>query len=129
MKRIIYYFILIFILSACHDNLKDRAAREAKEYTQRNCPTPVINNTRTDSVIFDKTNTNYIYYCSFVGELDNGTLIKRNWKQIHDGLYAKIKNNSSMKVYVYAGFTFTYIVRSDKDPSKVLYLDTIKIAK
>lgn len=120
---------MIFILSACHDNLKDRAAREAKEYTQRNCPTPVINNTRTDSVIFDKTNTNYIYYCSFVGELDNGTLIKRNWKQIHDGLYAKIKNNSSMKVYVYAGFTFTYIVRSDKDPSKVLYLDTIKIAK
>jgi len=29
------------LFAACHEDLADRAAREAKEFTEKNCPTPV----------------------------------------------------------------------------------------
>lgn len=129
MKRFIYFAILVLILASCHENLKERAAREAREYTERNCPTPVINYCRTDSVTFNKENCNYIYYCSFVDKFDDENIIIQNRSQIHDGLYQIISNNTGLKLYVEAGFSFTYIVRSDKDPSKILFKDTIKIEK
>lgn len=129
MKRFIYFAILALILASCHENLKERAAREAREYTERNCPTPVINYCRTDSVTFNKENSNYIYYCSFVDKFDDENVINQNRSQIHDGLYQIISNNTGLKLYVEAGFSFTYIVRSDKEPLKILFKDTIKIEK
>ena len=40
------------LLSGCHENMEKRAQREAREYTEKYCPTPVQNFTRTDSVVF-----------------------------------------------------------------------------
>ena len=129
MKRIIFLPLLALLFSACHETLADRAEREAREYTQRNCPTPVVNFTRTDSVGFDRKSNTYLYYCSFVDAFDDENVISKNRRQIHDGLYGAISANMGLKVYVEAGFSFTYIVRSGKNPSKILYKDTIKIAK
>jgi hypothetical protein len=129
MKRFIYFAILALVFSSCHENLSERAEREAKEYTERNCPTPVINYSRTDSVCFDKKHNNYIYYCSFVDKFDNEKIINQNRSQIHEGLYHSISTNTGLKPYIEAGFSFTYIVRSDKQPSKILFKDTIKIQR
>lgn len=129
MKRIIFMPLLALLFSACHETLADRAEREAREYTQRNCPTPVVNFTRTDSVGFDRKSNTYLYYCSFVDAFDDENVISKNRRQIHDGLYEAISTNMGLKVYVEAGFSFTYIVRSGKNPSKILYKDTIKITK
>lgn len=129
MKSIIFVPLLVLLFSACHESLADRAEREAKEYTERNCPTPVVNFTRTDSVAFDRKSNTYLYYCSFVDAFDNEKVINNNKRQIRDGLYDAISANMGLKVYVEAGFSFTYIVRSGKNPSKILYKDTIKIAK
>ncbi len=129
MKRVIFIYLLALLFSACHESLADRAEREAREYTERNCPTPVVNFTRTDSVGFDRRTNTYSYYCSFVDAFDDENIISKNKRQIHDGLYEAISTNMGLKVYVEAGFSFKYIVRSDKNPSKILYKDTIKIVK
>ena len=42
-------------LFACnHATLEDRAEKEARDFTERYCPTPVQNMQRTDSIVFDR---------------------------------------------------------------------------
>lgn len=59
------------LLCSCHENMEKRAQREAREYTEKYCPTPVQNYTRTDSVVFDIDTKTYHYYCSITGDLDD----------------------------------------------------------
>ena len=54
MRKIFILLSAVALLFACQESMEDRAAREAKEYTKRMCPTPIYNDTRTDSVTFDK---------------------------------------------------------------------------
>lgn len=129
MKRFLYLSLLTLLSVSCHESLEERAEREAREYTERNCPTPVVNFSRTDSVRFDRKTLNYIYYCSFVDMFDNENIVNGNRDQIHKGLYDAISCDVGLKQYIEAGFSFTYIVRSGKQPSKVLYRDTIKIKR
>ncbi len=129
MKRFLCLSLLTLLFVSCHESLEERAEREAREYTERNCPTPVVNFSRTDSVRFDRETRNYIYYCSFVDRFDNENVVNESKDQIHEGLYNAISCDVGLKQYVEAGFSFTYIVRSDKQPSKVLYRDTIKVKR
>ncbi len=129
MKRFLCLSLLTLLFVSCHESLEERAEREAREYTERNCPTPVVNFSRTDSVRFDRETRNYIYYCSFVDRFDNENVVNESKEQIHKGLYNAISCDVGLKQYVEAGFSFTYIVRSDKQPSKVLYRDTIKVKR
>ena len=62
MKKIIFPIMLITLLASCSESIEDRAAREAKEYTEKVCPTPFVNDGRTDSTVFDKNTRTYIYY-------------------------------------------------------------------
>lgn len=129
MKRALCLLSLMLLMSACHESLEKRAVREAREYTERYCPTPVINNSRTDSVKFEIDKRNYVYYCSFVGKFDDADLIRRFRNDISGGIYSEIKRNTGMKRYIEAGYTFTYIVRSDKNPEVVLFQDTIRVGE
>ena len=53
MKKLIYTAVLVSLLASCTESLEDKAAREAKEYTEKYCPTPYVNDSRTDSATFD----------------------------------------------------------------------------
>ncbi|EGW48307.1 hypothetical protein HMPREF0666_00555 [Prevotella sp. C561] len=52
MKHLFYAALLLLSLSACRNSLEERAAQECKEYTEKKCPTPVVNDTRMDSMVF-----------------------------------------------------------------------------
>ena len=67
MRKILYALIacVAFCAQSCQESLEDKAEREAKEYTKSFCPTPTVNYTRTDSVVFYKSTKSYTYYCSF----------------------------------------------------------------
>ncbi len=127
MKTILSLAISAFLLVSCHESLEQRAAREAREFTRRNCPTPVVNCSRTDSVKFDTNERNYIYYCSFVEQFDDAQLVDSLRGDILAGLRREIQTNVSLKPYIEAGFSFTYIVRSGSNPEVVLFDETIKI--
>ncbi len=60
MKKVnLYRIFLASLVVSCTESLEDKAAREAKEYTEKYCPTPYVNDSRTDSAAFDKTTKMY----------------------------------------------------------------------
>ncbi len=114
--------LILFGLTAfmsCHESIEDRALREAREYTEKFCPTPVINYTRTDSVTFDKATKTYNYYCSVTDMMDNQKIIRTNSNNIKEGLLQSIKQNTEIRTYKKAGFTFAYTIYSSKKPGFV----------
>ncbi len=114
------FFFPIF-LSSCQESLEDKAARQAKEYTERYCPTPVINYSRTDSVVFDKKRNVYIYYLSFCDMLDDSEIIEENGDKITDMLTQSVRESTGLKNFIEAGFRFEYVCHSEKEPKKVLF--------
>ena len=114
------FFFPIF-LSSCQESLEDKAARQAKEYTERYCPTPVINYSRTDSVVFDKKRNVYIYYLSFCDMLDDSEIIEENRDKITDMLTQSVRESTGLKNCIEAGFRFEDVCHSEKEPKKVLF--------
>ena len=108
-------------LSSCQESLADKAARQAKEYTERYCPTPVVNYSRTDSIVFDKKRNVYIYYLSFCDLLDDPKIIEENRDRITDMLTQSVRESTGLKNFVEAGFKFEYVCHSAKEPKKVLF--------
>ena len=87
MKKILFSSLLLLTLTACHhESIEERAEREAKEYTQKMCPTPIVNFTRTDSMVFDKNTHTMIYFCTFTDKMDNEQIVNQNRKKLSDGL-------------------------------------------
>lgn len=125
MKKI-FLMLAAFSFVACTESLEDKAVREAKEYTQKVCPTPYINDGRTDSAKFDKESRTYIYYMSLRGKADNPQLIQANHKKLYDIQKQSLDNNPGMKKYQEAHFTFRFIYHSAKNPKQVLLDDTFK---
>ena len=112
MKHLLYAGVLLLSLSACHKSLEDRAAQECKEYTEKKCPTPVVNDTRMDSMVFEPSSRTIHYYYSLVGNAKKSELRK--------ALRDALKADTGTKGYKDAGFNFRYTYRSGKSPSKVL---------
>lgn len=114
------------VFVSCHESLEKRAQREAREYTERNCPTPWDNNdVRTDSVGFDIDSRTYIYYCSVRGKADNADFINANRQVLTDNLKEDVNSNPNLKAFKEAAFSFAYILRSHKDAKQVLFSITI----
>ena len=126
MKKILLVALLAVLAVGCQESLEDRAAREAREFTEKNCPTPVDNYSRTDSVAFDRLTKTYTYYCSFVDALDNDTLVQAAQEEIRLSLRQTLANDVAFKKIKDAGFNFAYLVRSGSRPSVILFSDTIR---
>lgn len=121
MKKSILFLIVALALVGCQKSLEERAELEAKEYTKKYCPTPIVNYSRTDSMVFDKANRTYIYYCTLTDMMDDKEVIESKKDVLSDGLLEAIKGSTYLKAYKDAGFGFRYIIRSEKDPSVVLF--------
>lgn len=121
MKRFILIMVSATLLCACQESLENRAERESKEYTQRMCPTPIYNNTRTDSVTFDKATKTYTYHCSFFNVLDDSAAINRVKDQLYVDLRKGITEDTHIKAYKEAGFNFHYLCHSAKNPKIILF--------
>lgn len=118
--------MLITLLVSCSESIEDRAAREAKEYTEKVCPTPFANDGRTDSTVFDKKTRTYIYYMTLRNKADNAILIKQNHKKLYDAQKQSLDNNPGLQKYKEAHFAFRFIYHSAKNPKEVLLDDTFK---
>lgn len=120
MKHLLYAGILLLSLSACHKSLEDRAAQECKEYTEKKCPTPVVNDTRMDSMVFEPSSRTIHYYYSLVGNADNEQAVNAKKSELRKALRDALKADTGTKGYKDAGFNFRYTYRSSKSSSKVL---------
>ena len=125
MKKLIY-LIAALSLTACSKTIEEKAALEAQEYTKKVCPTPFINNSRTDSASFDKQTRTYTYYMTLRGKADNAEIIANNKKELHQVQQQSLNNNPGLKKYKEAHFTFRFIYRSAKNPKEILLDDSFK---
>lgn len=123
MKKALLLLLMAITIAACHESIEDRAEREAREYTRRNCPTPAKDCVRTDSIVFKRNTREYIYYCTFTDEMDNTEVIDRNRSYIHDQLLEAIRQSTDIIAYKKAGFIIVYECRSDSNPKLILYRD------
>lgn len=108
-------------LTACHhQTLEDRAAQEAADYTKRYCPTPIINNMRTDSMTFTRGDLTFHYYYTLSGKIDNDTIIKQHKRELMAALKKEFDADTKSKVYKDAGYHFDYVYRSQQTGKTLL---------
>jgi hypothetical protein len=122
MKKYLLFAVasLALMCSCHHDTIEDRAEREAKDYTEKFCPTPYTNDVRTDSLTFDKSSKTFTYYCRLRGLIDNPKVIAENETKLKTAIRENFSNDTGTKIYKDAKFTFIYILRSDNDPKTIL---------
>lgn len=111
--------IVAAMLTACQESLEDKCAREAKAYTEKNCPAPVGENTTIDSLTFERGTHTIHYYYTLSGNADNPDVVSRvNVKKV---LLDEVKNATSMKAYKDAGYNITYTYQSAKNKNVKLF--------
>ena len=119
MKKVFVFACLALLFAACQESLEDRCAREAKEYTAKNCPAKMGENIILDSLTFEKGTHTLHYYYRLTDLADKEGILDsvEATKTLKDGL----KNTTAMKTYKDNGYNFTYTYHSSKDPKKVLF--------
>ena len=121
MKKLLVFTIVLVALSGCHESLEDRAARETKEYTEKNCPTPTVNFTRMDSITFDKSSRTVNYYYTLCDKADDTEIINKQKDELRKTLLKSLKASTQLKVYKQPGFNIKYVYHSEKSPSTTLF--------
>lgn len=120
MKYNIFWILIPLTMVSCYESLEDRAKKECETYTAKNCPTPVVNNTRMDSMVYEENTRTIHYYHGLVNEADNEAEIKAKHSELKNMLFDTIEKDPNLKTYREAGFKFRYTYHSTKDPKKVL---------
>ena len=121
MKRLFYVVLMVTFCSSCHRSLEDRAAQECKEFTEKKCPTPIIDNVRMDSMVFEPATRTIHYYNTLVSAADNRLVIDKQKGKLRQVLKEALRSDAGTKAYKDAGFNFHYTYHSEKKPSEVLF--------
>lgn len=125
LKQISIFLMFFALLAGCAENLADRTAREAKEYTRRNCPTPPQNYLILDSITFDKSATVLARHYRITGIADRPEQVASKKAELREALINSIINDTSLEKLKQAGYSFAYIYRSDSHRETILFQDTI----
>lgn len=124
MKRQIIVLLVCFAgmmcTTSCQESLPERCQREAKEYTEKNCPVKVENNVILDSMTFDRKTLTINYFYTLENELDDETMIGTQADNLHTLMLNALKNATNIKLYKENGYNFHYIYLSRKDNRKKL---------
>ena len=118
MKKYWIIAALTLLFTACQESLEDRCAREAQEYTRKNCPAKMDNNTILDSMTFERSSHTLHYYYKLTGFADQDSIAKKI--AAVNVLKKELKNTTGLKLYKDNHYRFAYTFRSEKDPDKIL---------
>lgn len=117
MRRYFYIAVVSMSLISCHESLEERAERETKDFTRRNCPIQVSEEVINDSMSYDRTTRTIHYYYSLSGKADTTGIDK---KKARESLLQGIKNATNIKKYKENNFNFAYTYFSTKHKGQVL---------
>ena len=118
MKKFWVLSVFLLLLTACQESLEDRCARETKEYTRKNCPAKMDNNSILDSLTFERETHTLHYYYRLTGFADRDGVMEE--VDAAGALKQDLKNSTTLRVYKENKYRFAYTYRSEKDPKKVL---------
>lgn len=117
-KKTIVAVISALLLVSCQESINEKAAREAKLYTQKNCPALLAENIRIDSLAFEPASRTLHYYYTLSGTAD--TIVPSRQPAMREALLHDLKNTTIMKAYKDEGFNFAYTYRSEKNPEAII---------
>lgn len=123
-KKLFFAFAAVLLLSACQESLEQRCAREAKEYSKKNCPAPIAKGVTIDSMSFDVATHTLIYSYTLEGVIDDTATIRKN--NPREQMLQQLKNATAMKPYRDAGYNFRYTYYSTKDKGQKLFEATFQ---
>ncbi len=119
MRKCLFVILGTLLMTACQETLEQRCAREAKEYSQKNCPAPIAKGVTIDSMSFDVATHTLTYSYTLSGVIDDTTVIRRN--NPREQLLKSLKNATAMQPYRDAGYNFRYIYYSTKNKGTKLF--------
>ena len=123
-KKLFFVFAAVLLLSACQESLEQRCAREAMEYSKKNCPAPIAKGVTIDSMSFDVATHTLIYSYTLDGVIDDTATIRKN--NPREQMLQQLKNATAMKPYRDAGYNFRYTYYSTKDKGQKLFEATFQ---
>ena len=106
-------------LAACQQSLAEKAAEEARMYTEKNCPARLAENLISDSLTFEADTHTLHYYYTLTGEGDTAAL--SNQEEARQQLLNALKNTTSMMAYKEEGYRFAYTYHSQKKPNTIIF--------
>lgn len=125
MKKVILTALAAtMLLTACQESLEERCAREAKEYTQKNCPRHIDTEIVLDSMTFEKDSHTIGYCYTLQGSLDNP--LRVDSAQFSEALLLEVKNSTNLKLYKDEGYSFRYVYYSAKNSGTKLFEATFR---
>ena len=117
MKKHLFIPLVCVAFASCHESIEDKAERETKDFTQKNCPVQVAEGVVNDSMTFDRDTRTINYFYSMTGAADTTAI---DTKRAKEELVKGIKNATSLRNYKEKGFNFAYTYFSTKHKGKVL---------
>ena len=124
MKKTVLLLMGIMLLTACQESLEDRCAREAKEFTEKNCPRAVDKEIVLDSMTFEKATHTISYLYTLNGTLDDPQRIDST--HFRELLLMEVKNSTNLKLYKDEGYAFRYAYYSQKNNGTKLFEATFR---
>jgi hypothetical protein len=129
-QGLIAFAVVLLCLPACQESLEQRAMREAKQYTAKNCPMRVDDYTVMDSMTFmpaaEANGTPTLcYWYTVDGEADRD-YTPDECNRVTEALKKEVANSTHLANYREAGYTFRYIYHSASTPEKTLFDTSVK---
>lgn len=117
-KAFLMPLLATLLFCGCQQSMEERAANEARTYTQKNCPLQLSEQIVMDSMTFDAASHTFGYHYRMTGSLDNDSAIDKPFmrQQLGDAL----RNLTSLQAYKDEGYSFRYVYRSASHPDHIL---------
>ncbi len=99
------------LCAACTERFEHRCQREAREYTEKQCPRLIDKEACIvmDSMTFGTAPLGFTYHYHVQGQLDNRELLTDEMlENFRQDLLSSVRQDISLKAYKEKGFTFTY---------------------
>lgn len=120
MKKI-FYVVACLALLACHESLEERAVREAREFTRKNCPQQLDGGMVYDSLVFDTADTTLYSFYTISGDGDDKAVVDANRDALRASLLRNFRNDVGTKRFKESGFGFGVVIHSKKNAGQELY--------
>ena len=123
MKNILFIAITALTITSCHESFDERCQREAKEYTEKNCPREVEPGNYLDSTTYNIDTKTYHYWYTLSGRLDTPEAMQQMSAQkanIKNTLKESLINSVDLKSCKDKGIDFVYTYYSKSKGVKVL---------
>ena len=119
---------VMLTMQSCHESFEERAERECKEFTERNCPQQLGNGVIYDSLTFDTPTHTVHHHYSVTGQADNARAFDKHKDELRKAELEGIRRDISSQKYKEAGYNFAITIRSKRNPKEV-YFHTVFTSK